>query len=83
MLLGEQAAITAAALPVGVAFGALFSYALARGFETERFHFPYVITLRSQVFAICVTVAAGALAGLVVRRRVRRLDMVAALRTRE
>jgi len=83
MLLGEQAAITAVALPVGVAFGALFSYALARGFATERFHFPYVITLRSQLFAICVTVAAGALAGLFVRRRVRRLDMVAALRTRE
>jgi putative ABC transport system permease protein len=83
MLLGEQAAITAAALPVGVAFGALFSYALARGFQTERFHFPYVVTVRSQLFAIGVTVAAGALAGLVVRRRVRRLDMVAALRTRE
>ncbi len=83
MLLGEQAVITAAALPVGVVFGALFSYVLARGFATERFHFPYVVTLRSQVFAVCVTAAAGALAGLVVRRRVQRLDMVAALRTRE
>ncbi|HVX40676.1 MAG TPA: FtsX-like permease family protein, partial [Gemmatimonadaceae bacterium] len=83
MLLGEQAAILLVALPVGVGFGALFSFALTKGFETERFHFPFVITLHSQVFAGAVVLAAAALAGLVVRRRVRRLDMVSALRTRE
>jgi putative ABC transport system permease protein len=83
MLLGEQAAIMILALPVGIAIGAAFSYALARGFETERFHFPYVIALHSQVFAASVVLAAAALAGLIVRRRVARLDMVSALRTRE
>jgi putative ABC transport system permease protein len=83
MLLGEQGAILLVALPCGIAFGAAFSYALARGFETERFHFPYVLAFHSQAFAAGVVVAAAALAGLVVRRRVRRLDMVAALRTRE
>jgi putative ABC transport system permease protein len=83
MLLGEQAAIMILALPAGIAIGAAFSYALARGFETERFHFPYVIALHSQVFAAGVVVAAAALAGLIVHRRVARLDMVSALRTRE
>jgi putative ABC transport system permease protein len=83
MLLGEQGAIMILALPSGIAIGAAFSYALARGFETERFHFPYVIALHSQVFAASVVVAAATFAGLIVRRRVRRLDMVAALRTRE
>jgi putative ABC transport system permease protein len=83
MLLGEQGAVLIVALPVGVAFGAAFSYALAQGFETERFHFPYVLALRSQLFAISIVAAAAALAGLIVRRRVRWLDMVAALRTRE
>jgi putative ABC transport system permease protein len=83
MLLGEQGAIMILALPSGIAIGAAFSYALARGFETERFHFPYVMTLHSQVFAASVVVAAATFAGLIVRRRVRRLDMVAALRTRE
>ena len=83
MLLGEQGAILILALPCGIAIGAMFSYALARGFETERFHFPYVLAFHSQVFAAAVVVAAAALAGLIVRRRVRRLDMVAALRTRE
>jgi len=83
MLLGEQGAILILALPCGIAIGAMFSYALARGFETERFHFPYVLAFHSQLFAAGVVVAAAALAGLIVRRRVRRLDMVAALRTRE
>lgn len=83
MLLGEQGMIMLIGLPVGVALGALFNYALARGFETERFHFPYVVALNSQLFAAAVTVTAGAVAGLAVRRRVRRLDMVSALRTRE
>ena len=83
MLLGEQAAIMVLALPAGVGIGALFSYALTRGFKTERFHFPYVLALHSQVFAMGVVVAAAALASLVVRRRIGRLDMVSALRTRE
>ncbi|HTJ21696.1 MAG TPA: FtsX-like permease family protein [Gemmatimonadaceae bacterium] len=83
MLLGEQLAVLIVALPAGVGFGALFSYALSRGFETERFHFPYVIALDSQIFAMSIVVAAAVLASVIVRRRVGRLDMVSALRTRE
>ena len=83
MLLGEQAAIMVVGLPFGVAVGALFNYALARSFDRERFHFPFVVALGSQMFAIAITVLAGALAGVVIRRRVRKLDMVSALRTRE
>ena len=83
MLLGEQAAVLIVALPVGVLFGAIFSALLARGFESDRFHFPYVFALRSQLFAMGVVVASAVLAGLVVRRRVRRLNLVSALRTRE
>jgi putative ABC transport system permease protein len=83
MLLGEQAAMLAFALPVGIVVGAGFSLALARGFETDRFHFPYVMRPASQVFAMSIVVVAAAFAALIVRRRVRRLDMVSALRTRE
>jgi putative ABC transport system permease protein len=83
MLLAEQAAMLALALPIGIALGALFSYALVLGFETERFHFPFVVTFATQVFAAVVTIAAAVLASLVVRRRVGRLNLVSALRTRE
>jgi putative ABC transport system permease protein len=83
MLLGEQATMLAVSLPIGVLLGAAFSLALSRGFETERFHFPYVLALGSQLFAMSVVVVSAVLAGLIVRRRVGRLDMVTALRTRE
>jgi putative ABC transport system permease protein len=83
MLMGEQSAITIAAIPVGILFGAAFSLALIKGFETERFHFPYVMTPATQVVSVLVVVAAVGAAGLIIRQRVRRLDMVAALRTRE
>ncbi|HVE32516.1 MAG TPA: ABC transporter permease [Gemmatimonadaceae bacterium] len=83
MLYGEQAAVLLLAIPVGIGFGKAFSIALVRGFETERFHFPYVMTLSSQLFAIVIVIAAAVVAGLIVRGRIGRLDMVAALRTRE
>jgi putative ABC transport system permease protein len=83
MLFGEQGAMVLVAIPVGVALGASFSYALARGFATERFRFPLVLTLASQIFAVLVVVVAAIAASMIVRRRVGRLDMVAALRTRE
>jgi putative ABC transport system permease protein len=83
MLLGEQVAVMIVALPVGVATGGVFSFLLARGFETERFHFPYVMAIGSQLFAMSVVAMAAALTGIVVRGRVRQLDMVSALRTRE
>ncbi len=83
MLLGEQGAVMLLALPLGIAFGAAFSFALVLGFKTERFQFPFVVAFRSQLLAVGVVVAAAVLAGLIVHRRVGRLDMVAALRTRE
>ena len=83
MLMGEQAATMIAALAPGVAFGLGFSMLLARGFESEHYHFPFVFAPLSYVRAALIVLAAGAAAGIVVRRRVRRLDLVAALRTRE
>jgi putative ABC transport system permease protein len=83
MLLGEQLVMVMLAIPVGLGIGALFSAALVSAFETERFHFPLVFAARSQVFAALVTLGAAALAAIVIRGRVRRLNLVAALRTRE
>ncbi|HEU4564308.1 MAG TPA: ABC transporter permease, partial [Gemmatimonadaceae bacterium] len=83
MLMGEQAATIAAALPLGVVFGLGFSALLARGFQTERYHFPFVFAPPSYVRAALIVVATAAVAGIIVHRRVGRLDLVAALRTRE
>ena len=47
------------------------------------FRIPLVVSGRTYAFAIAVIVAAAAASGLVVRRRLDRLDLVAVLKTRE
>jgi putative ABC transport system permease protein len=83
LLLGEQAAVTLAAIPLGFLIGLGFSALLSRAFTSERYRIPLVITGRTFVFAGAVVVAAAALAALSMRRRLDRLDLVEVLKTRE
>lgn len=83
MLIGEQVAVTVTAIPVGIVFGLVFTAALARGFQTERFHFPFIADVGTYAFAVAVIAASAAVAALVVRGLVSRLDLVRALKTRE
>lgn len=83
ILLGELAATTAAAIPIGWLIGTGFCYAMVKGFESELFRIPLVIRPSSYAEAALVTVAASTLSGIVVRRRLDRLDLVEVLKTRE
>lgn len=83
MLVGEQGVTTAAALPVGVLCGLAFTLVLARAFTGHDFKFPYTAEVRTYLFAAGVVVGATALSAFVIGRLVRRLDLVAALKTRE
>jgi putative ABC transport system permease protein len=51
--------------------------------KSDQFFFPVVILPRTYAWAAICVVAAGLASALVVRRRIDRLDMVAALKTRE
>ena len=83
MLLGEQALLTLAALPLGAAIGFAVCALLAFRFESDLFRLPLVVSARTYLYAF-LTVAASALAsGLAVRRRLDRLDLVEVLKTRE
>lgn len=83
MLLAEEVIVVALAIPVGLALGFGFSRLLATAFASDRLQFPFVISARSQLLAIGVVVGSAAAASLVVYRRIRRLNMVTVLRTRE
>jgi putative ABC transport system permease protein len=83
LLLGEQSAITVAAIPVGWLIGVGFSAALVAAIETERYRFPLVLTPRTFILTAAITAAAAVLAGLAVRRRLNRLDLIEVLKTRE
>ena len=70
-------------LPVGLLLGYAFARLLVRAFETELYRFPLIITPRTYAWAAIVVLVAAALSGLLVRRKLDRLDLVAVLKTRE
>jgi putative ABC transport system permease protein len=82
-LLGELALEIALALPLGGALGYLLSWSIVRMSHTDMIAIPIVIAPRTYAFAALAIVAAGVASALVVRRRIDRLDMVGALKTRE
>jgi putative ABC transport system permease protein len=83
LLLGEQGALTLAAIPIGLGLGIAFSIWLSAAFVSEDQRFPVVLAERTFVGAVGVILLAGALAGLLMRRRLNSMDLVAVLKTRE
>jgi putative ABC transport system permease protein len=83
LLLGELALLIAVALPLGMLAGWGLVHLLSAALKTDQFHFPVVILPRTYAWAAVCVVLAGVGSALVVRRRIDRLDMVAALKTRE
>ena len=85
MLLGEQALLTVAAIPLGflIGFGICAAVAAAINATQETFRMPLVLTTHTFAFAFLVVTAASVLSGMMVWGRLRRLDLVAVLKTRE
>ncbi len=83
LLLGELALGIAIALPLGMLLGWGLVHLMVGMLQTDQFLFPVVISPRTYAWAAICVLAAGVGSALVVRRRIDRLDMVAALKTRE
>jgi putative ABC transport system permease protein len=83
MLLGEQAFLTALAIPLGYATGLGLILLITRAVDTELMRLPLVVSGRTLALAFAVTACAAALSGLLVGWRLRRLDLVSVLKTRE
>ena len=83
VLVGEIVVLALAAVPVGVGLG----WGLARlnkaGLDTEMFRLPMVIDPSTYGFSIFVMLAAVALACLGAWRRVNRIDLMTALKSRD
>ncbi|MEM9656801.1 MAG: ABC transporter permease, partial [Planctomycetota bacterium] len=83
ILLGELAVVTLAAIPIGLALGWLFAKWMCESLDQELFRFPLIVGRRTYALSAGVVLAAAIASGLVVRRRLDRLDLVAALKARE
>jgi putative ABC transport system permease protein len=83
ILLGELSVLTLLALPVGAGLGYLLGQLMMMGFSNEVYRLSFFITPRTVALAFLIVIAAATVSGLVVRRRLDRLDLVAVLKTRE
>ncbi|MGY4829100.1 ABC transporter permease [Sphaerotilaceae bacterium SBD11-9] len=83
LLLGELALVIALALPLGMVLGWGLTHTVTELLKSDQFLFPVVIRARTYAWAALCVVAAGVASAMVVQRRIDRLDMVSALKTRD
>jgi putative ABC transport system permease protein len=83
LLLAEIAMVTLLAQPIGWLLGIGLARGMVSSFSSELFTMPLVLEPSVFVYSTAVVIAAAGLSGLVVRRRIDRLDMIAVLKTRE
>jgi putative ABC transport system permease protein len=83
VLLGELAILTIVALPIGTGIGYLFGLFMLGAFSNEMYRLSFTISPSTIAASYLIVMAAAFLSGLLVRRRLDRLDLVAVLKTRE
>jgi putative ABC transport system permease protein len=83
ILLGELALVTLLAIPIGLLFGYGLAGATVVAMDTEIWRMPLVVSPATYSFAVITILVAATMSGLIVRRKLDRLDLIAVLKTRE
>ena len=83
ILLGEQAVLILLALPVGYAIGYGLAALMSYTYNSELYRLPLIINNSTYAFAFVIVAIAGLVSGLIIRRQINHLDLIAVLKTRE
>jgi putative ABC transport system permease protein len=83
ILMGELAVLTMMALPLGAAVGYVLGMWITVGLSNEIYRMSFVATASTVAWSWLTVVVAAVLSGIVVRRRLDQLDLVAVLKTQE
>lgn len=83
MLLGEQAILTLLAVPLGWFLGYGLSWLITIAIDTELMRLPLVVSQQTYLRAFAIVTAAALLSGGLVWWRLRKLDLIEVLKTRE
>jgi putative ABC transport system permease protein len=83
MLLGEQAILVLASIPFGFLIGYSFCAVLTKAMQTDLYRMPLVVNAKTCVIAALIVGLASVGTGVLLYRRLSRLDLVAVLKTRE
>jgi len=83
MLLGEQATLVLASIPFGFLIGYGFCAVLTTAMQTDLYRMPLVVNAKTYFIAALIVGLASVGTGVLLYRRLSRLDLVAVLKTRE
>lgn len=83
MLLGEQAFLTLAAIPLGFLFGFILSGLMNAAIDVELMRLPIVFSAGTFIYSFFIVLITAVLSGLMVIWRLRKLDLIEVLKTRE
>jgi putative ABC transport system permease protein len=83
MLLGEQGILIVMSLPAAFLTAWTLSTMISAAFDSDLYQIPVVVNPVTYAFGAALVTVAAALSGLIVSRRIGRLDLVAVLKTRE
>jgi putative ABC transport system permease protein len=83
ILLGEIVLLMLPALPLGCLLGYGLALVMVENLSSDLFRIPLVIGSSTYAMACLAVIAATFLSGLLVRRRIDELDLIAVLKTRE
>jgi len=83
ILLGELAIATLLALPLGFAFGHGLCRYLSSSFRSDLYRVPLVLETGTYAFAASVVLGSAVVSGVLLWRKLNRLDLIGVLKTRE
>lgn len=83
ILLGELALLTLAAIPIGLLLGKQLCRIISHEMESDLYRIPLVLESSSYAFAATVVLASAIFSGWIIWQRLKSLDLVAVLKTRE
>lgn len=83
ILLGELVTLTLVAIPIGWFIGYLLASGMLNSMDTELYRFPLVISNKTFALSALVVLGATVASGLIVRRQIDHLDLVAVLKSKE
>ena len=83
ILLGEQALLTLAAIPLGLLIGYGICAYMAYAFGSDLYRVPLVLGLNVYAFAALVVILSSIISAIMIWRNLAHLDMVAVLKTKE
>ena len=83
LLLGEQAFITLAAIPLGWLIGYGMTYSLTLGLQTDIYRIPFVADPRTYLISAMLVIVTAIASGFLVKKKLDQTDIVEVLKTRE